>query len=307
MTEQIPNGTRSIREGRDCVFFDGYWIRWYEPPEDTLDARKELIVQLTRRAFHHTEAGINTPGDRLEHARAAYEAQNEPAQKRVNAAMLAGALFNRATDIFTTIVDLTGKGVEIKPTNELVRRCGACFKEALKLGKRVRHYSGEEGIDELWGEPLKAFTMPIAAFYESRYIKIAQSMRAIDDIANGACAVLRQDPQFAPICDLLVRFADAARLEAETMKSDDAIFSVWPEFVADADKLRAFRPEAFEAPKSLVDEYRMSLLLGLITDATNLITYIAGARVPMPKSTKSFLAQCDRVRLQVFPKLANVS
>ncbi|MGC4093589.1 MAG: hypothetical protein QM756_37965 [Polyangiaceae bacterium] len=37
----------------------------------------------------------------------------------------------------------------------------------------VLHRSGEEGIDELWGEPFKAFAFPIEEFYKSRYIKIA--------------------------------------------------------------------------------------------------------------------------------------
>ena len=37
-------------------------------------------------------------------------ARQDPARKRVNGAMLAGALFNRAADIFTTVVDLADKG-----------------------------------------------------------------------------------------------------------------------------------------------------------------------------------------------------
>ena len=86
------NGTRKTVEGDRFIFYDGYWIRYYEPPPESLVARKNLIESLTRRTFHHTEHGINTPGHALECARAAYEKQTDPRQKRVNAAMLAGAL-----------------------------------------------------------------------------------------------------------------------------------------------------------------------------------------------------------------------
>ena len=80
-----------------------------------------------------------------------------------------------ATDIFRTIVDLASKGVAVSSDNELMQECGQCFKEALELGKQVKHYSGQEGIDELWGEPFRAFSVPIETFYESRFIKIAQA------------------------------------------------------------------------------------------------------------------------------------
>ena len=95
-SKAAENGTVEIIDGKECVFYDGYWIRFYPVPEDTLANRKLLIDSLTRRAFHHTESGINTPGDRLEEARAAYEAETDPSRRRVNGAMLAGALFNPA-------------------------------------------------------------------------------------------------------------------------------------------------------------------------------------------------------------------
>ena len=177
-------GDRRLVGGLEHIFYGGYWIRYYAPLEDTLANRKRLIDSLTRRAFHHTEAGINTPGKSLELARAAYESEVDPERKRINAAMLAGALFNRATDLFTTIVELGEKGVQVSHGNELMRQCSDCFQEALTLGQQVKHHSGCEGIDEVWGEPFKAFTMPVADFYQSRFIKIAQSMREIDQVAG---------------------------------------------------------------------------------------------------------------------------
>jgi len=181
--DAVPNGTVKDIDGKSCVHYDGYWIRRYEVPKDEAAARRELIDLLTKRVFHHTEPGINTPGYNLPEARAAYERESDPARKRVNAAMLAGALLNRGSDIFTMIFELNRRGIEITPSNELMLECESCFLEAFDLGKQVKHYSGEEGLDELWGEPLKVFYMPVADFYESRYIKISQTMHVIDQIS----------------------------------------------------------------------------------------------------------------------------
>jgi hypothetical protein len=103
----------------------------------------------------------------------------------VKGAMLAGALFNRAADIFTKLVELQSVGIEIQSDNALMRECGRCLQEALGLGRLVLHRSGEEGIDELWGEPFKAFSIPLEDFYESRYVKIALTLRDIDLIADA--------------------------------------------------------------------------------------------------------------------------
>ena len=162
MNTGIANGSRKEINGKPHIFYDGYWIRYYPPPDETLSAKRDLLLVLTRRTFHHTEPGINTPGNRVETARQAYESERAPERKRVNAAMLAGALFNRATDLFTSIVDLEERGIRIDTDNELMTQCSECFQEALELGKQVRHSSGHEGIDELWGEPLKVFTQSIA-------------------------------------------------------------------------------------------------------------------------------------------------
>ena len=98
---------------RDGPTADGYWIRRYEVPKNEAAARRELIDQLTKRVFHHTEPGINTPGHNLNDARHAFENETQPARKRVNAAMLAGALLNRGSDIFTMIFELNKRGIEI--------------------------------------------------------------------------------------------------------------------------------------------------------------------------------------------------
>lgn len=292
-SQDPENGAIEQINGVTSIYYDGYWIRYYEPPAESLLARKRLIESLTRRTFHHTESGINTPGENLELARRAYENENDPRKKRVNGAMLAGALFNRATDIFREVVDLTTKGVQISQENELMRECADCFEEALEIGKCVRHYSGDEGIDELWGEPFKAFTMPLEQFYQSRYIKIAQAMRSIDSIIDKLRTIFQSREEFAGVIPLLDELCDAAKREAETMRSDEAIFEVWPRYVAASDAINDYQPGVRDSDLSDSAFRRVYDGLQLLREGKNVITYLSGARVPMPKTTAEFLAKCD--------------
>jgi len=287
------DGDRRVIEGIEYIYCDGYWIRYYAPLEDTLANRKRLIDSLTRRAFHHTEAGINTPGKSLEIARKAYQLETDPDQRRINAAMLAGALFNRATDLFTTIVELGEKGVKVSRSNELMRQCSDCFQEALTLGQQVKHHSGCEGIDEVWGEPFKAFTMPVADFYQSRFVKIAQGMRDIDRVAACMTEEFCARDMFAGLEHLIVNYATAARHAAETMKKDPIIFQVWPKFVSLGEKLDEYRPNL---PDNADQMLRMRVAYGraLIQEGRRLISYIASARVSMPKSTAIYIDKCRR-------------
>ncbi len=290
------NGMVKDIEGKSCVFYDGYWIRRYEVPKDEAAARRELIDQLTKRVFHHTEPGINTPGYNLAEARAAYETASDRDHKRVNAAMLAGALLNRGSDIFTMIFELNRRGIEITQTNELMLECESCFLEAFDLGKQVKHYSGEEGLDELWGEPLKVFYMPVAEFYESRYIKIAQTMAAIDGIAERLLETVAVAPGFGGLAEKVTAYCRAAKLESETIKTDPAIFRVWPDFVVTGDSLWDFQPL-----RLAVGDNQAMLEQGakLVREGKRLIEWIAFARVPMPKTTENFFKRCVSFKVAV--------
>lgn len=283
--EKPEDGDILVINGYQKIYYAGYWIRYYAPPAETLSAKKQLIESLKRRLFHHTESGINTPGHNLETARLAYESETTPERKRVNAAMLAGALFNRATDIFTSVVDLEANGVHISPDNELMRKCGEYFQEALKLGKQVKHHSGHEGVDELWGEPLKAFTLSTNEFYRSRYIKISHTMRDIDKIALVMVELFSGEPGFKPALSDINEFANAAKIETETIRSDPAMFEVWPTFVSTGERIIQFRP------KKEVCE-RTKTALKLLADGKALISYLAGVRTPMPKSTQEYILAC---------------
>ena len=286
----IANGTVAKVDGTNCIYYDGYWIRRYEVPSDEDAARRDLIDSLTKRVFHHTEPGINTPGYKLKNAREAFEREHNSERKRVNAAMLAGALLNHGSDIFHQIFSMRRLGIEITENNELLLECESCFLEALELGHQVKHYSGEEGLDELWGEPLKVFLTPIAEYYESRYIKIAQTMAAIDEIADHLAAVIATKSAFDGASGLLTAYAVAAKREIETMKTDPAIFTVWPEFVASGNELWHFKAKLHGAGE---DEKLLSEGRQLIREGKKLMEWIAFARVPMPKTTANFIADCD--------------
>lgn len=290
-----PEGTRRIIGGEERVLYDGYWIKTYPVPAGTLEAKKRLIEGLTRRLFNHTEHGLNIPGTRLGEAKAAHQAETDPARKRVKAAMLAGAYFNRATDIFRRLVELQADGVEIRSDDALMRECGQCLLDAMELGRFVLHRSGEEGIDELWGEPFRAFSIPLEDFYESRYIKIGQTMRDIDRIANAMVANFTQISSFAPIEPLVRDLANAAKIKTENLRTDGDIFEVWAQLVTATERLANFSPlpRAVASRKPRALGHRVSDGLQLIRQGRDLIFYLARARTPMPKSTREYIERCE--------------
>lgn len=292
MNDSIPYGTKQTIDGVECVHYYGYWIKTYEAPANTLDAKKRLIEALTRRLFNHVEHGINIPGKRLGEARNSYDSEPDPEMKRVKGAMLAGALFNRATDIFTKLVDLQSVGVEISTDNALMRECGRCLQEALQLGKTVLHRSGDEGIDELWGEPFKAFSIPVEDFYESRYIKIALAMRDIDAIANCLLDTFSSHSAYVGVTAVIHQYAESARIKCQVLRTDTEIFDVWARFSVAGEHLHNFEPVLPEN----ADEVRIREIahgMRLIRQARGLISDITRARVSMPKSVQDFEERCE--------------
>jgi len=296
----IPNGTLRTVDGVKRIYYDGYWIKAYDPPADSLQAKKILIQATTRRLFNHVEHGINIPGKRLAKTRDAFEKEQLPAKKRIKGAMLAGALFNRATDIFTKLVELQEQGVEIDEDNALMRECGNCLQEALSLGRMVLHRSGEEGIDELWGEPFRAFSIPVEAFYESRYIKIAQTLRDIDRISDVMVHTFSNDPIFADAPTIIRRFTDEAKNKCETLRTDENIFDVWAGFVVASEQLAAYAPAMPAHPDAPMMRHATDGIR-LIKQGRALITYLSRARVTMPRSTKDYLERCEEYKRLYHP------
>lgn len=283
----------AIREcnGKICIFIDGYWVRYYAPPANTMAEKKALIFSLRRRVFHHTEQGINSPGWRLEIARKYYEQEQDPARKRVKAAMLAGSLFNRATDIFSGVVELEEKGIHVDQDNALMRQCEACFVEALELGKQVKHFSGEEGVDELWGEPFKAFSYPMDRFFESRYIKLAQTFKAIDCIIDRMLEVFSVVEGFDGVLPMLEELREASKTEVETMRRDEVIYEVWPRYVASKEAIANFKPCGLSSHEDSLRYWEDGLRL--LHMGKDVISHLSGVRVPMPVTTANYMANCD--------------
>jgi hypothetical protein len=292
MEDEPAMGEKRSIDGRLRVYYYGYWVKAYEVPADTLLAKKQLIEALTVRLFNHVEHGLNVPGNRLADARAAYESESDLARKRVKGAMLAGALFNRATDMFRKLVEIQALGVEIQHDNALMRECGDHLQEALVLGKMVLHRSGDEGIDELWGEPFKAFAFPIADFYKTRYVKISQTMRAIDAITAELHRTFDDLSVFVGITPLLSDFGRAAKAKSETLRTDADIFDVWTSFVVASEALGAFTPLMPSSP-TLEEEQWAARGIRLLRDGMGLVSHITRARVPMPKSTREFIERCE--------------
>lgn len=295
MNDTIENGYRKEINGVTKVYYDGYWIKCYEPPVDNLSAKKSLIQSLTRRLFNHMEHGINIPGKLLDDVRAAYEEEKDPRKKRVKGAMLAGALFNRAADIFTHLVELEDSGVEILPSNDLMHTCGLCLQEALQFGKLVRHRNGDEGIDELWGEPFKAFLMSVGDFYESRYVKIAMTMKNIDLVAEYMAGCVKDDQRFAGLDQLILEYAVAARHKCETLRTDDDIFDIWSDLVVTGEAVTEFTPEEV----SINEEQHLTDVLDIkymLKSGVRLIAFISRARTPMPKSSESYFDECEHYK-----------
>lgn len=294
MLQAVENGTikQIDQDGVSRIYYDGYWIRHYEVPDNTLIYKKQLIDQLTKRVFHHVEPGINTAGERLEEVRSAYESEENASRKRVLAAMLAGALLNRGSEILTKMVELEVIGVEVKSDNPLIKECGRCFMGALEYGKYIKPIHGREGLDELWGEPFKVFATPVEHFLESRYMKIAQTMREIDIIAGRLESLFEHSDMFRYNIPILNELAESAKGVMETMRSDPAFIEIWPRFVSASEGIANSKPKLPDEPTRKDHTLGKRGML-LFHDAGSLIVDLSNLRIPMPGTTQSLLDRCD--------------
>ncbi len=295
----IENGTEREIDGQSRVFYDGYWVRSYHLHDGSFADKKQMIDALTRRVFHHLEPGINTPSHRLDMVRKVYEAETDEARKRVKGAMLAGALLNRGRLILQSVVDLEESGVSIESSNELIRECGRCFMEALSLGKNIRLSDGGEGVDELWGEPFRVFTMPIEDYFHTRYLKVAQTMTDIDRVTDALHKVMSEFEIFDPMQERLRELAVSSKLACETIRSDPAIFDVWPRYIAAQEayqrdlhdiilkKTNAEHTDSLNTYRRLLDANR------ILREGEGVLNKLATIRVPLPKSAGDICEHAD--------------
>ena len=292
MTDEVKNGTTREIAGKSCVYYDGYWIRSYHLHKDSYADKKQMIDQLTRRVFHHVEQGINTPSNRLDDIQKVYEAESNPARKRVKGAMLAGSLLNRGRQILTAIVELEEAGVKIETSNELLRECGRCFIEALSLGKNIKLADGGEGVDELWGEPFKVFSMPIEDFFQSRYIKISQTMSEIDQVTSSITTITITDDALSFVNNKLLELGVMAKMACETIRTDPVMLDVWPCYIAAKEEYEKSLDNLL-SDKNEKKNIKFMHAYRLIKECGVLLIKLATLRVPIPDSVRSFTKKCE--------------
>jgi hypothetical protein len=141
--------------------------------------------------------------------------------------------------------------------------------------------------------------MPIDAFYESRYMKIAMTMKNIDQAAAYMAGCIKKDPRFPGLDQLILDYAKVARHKCETLRTDDNIFDVWSDFVVAGEEVTNFNPEhsttLADVPLPDVIDVKYMLKAGV-----RLIAFITRARTPMPVSTENFLGECERYKNKPF-------
>ena len=92
---------------------------------------------------------------------------------------------------------------------------------------------------------------------------------------------------------MICQYAEAAREECELMKSDPDFFRSWPEFVALGERISQFTPD-FPGDHSPLARSELLRGLALIINGKNLLSYMAGVRVPMPKSIEDYFRALDK-------------
>jgi len=296
MKDEVKNGTIKEIYDKECIYFDGYWVRHYDLHSNTLADKKQMIDQLTRRVFHNVEPGLNTPGHRVEEIRSIYEKETCPAKKRVKGAMLAGSLLNRGRDILKAIVELEEAGVKIETNNELIDECGKCFIEALELGENIKLVNGVDGVNELWGEPFRVFSLPTEEYFKSRYIKIAQTMAEIDLVTDNVIKVTEHSPVFSAVKDNLIELGTASKLACETLRSDPVIFEIWPRYVIAKEAVEEFSIDISHV-KKVKERVKYREGYELIKEGGLLLTVLSSLRVPIPKSVQNYIKKCDEFHL----------
>ena len=159
--------------------------------------------------------------------------------------MLAGALFNRATGIFTQLVEIQRLGVQIQPDNPLmrdVRRTPA--RKRWSSASSSSTGAATKASTRCGASPSRRSCCPLESFYESRYIKIAETMRDIDSIADTLITTFADLTAFPGIEKSVEEFAEAAKVKTETLRTDPDLFEVWTTFVASGRAPCGFRAAA---------------------------------------------------------------
>jgi hypothetical protein len=107
-------------------------------------------------------------------------------------------------------------------------------------------------------------------------------------------SALESSASFTGITPLVQELATAAKAYSETMRTDADVFDVWAAFAVGCERLLAVRPEIGTSPGS--SEHEVDQGMQLIREGTDLVSSIARARVPMPKSTADLIERFKSYR-----------
>ena len=76
------------------------------------------------------------------------------------------------------------------------------------------------------------------------------------------------------------------------MRRDEAIYSVWPQYVAAKEALISFKPAGLSKSNDKIRYWEDGLRLLIM--GHDVITHVSGVRVPMPLTTANYLDKCTR-------------
>ncbi|MEW8460986.1 MAG: hypothetical protein AB2653_11835, partial [Candidatus Thiodiazotropha endolucinida] len=141
----------------------------------------------------------------------------------------------------------------------------------------------------------KAFVMSIEDFYQSRYVKIAMTMRNIDEVAEHMIGCVRNNQGGEEMEALIRHYACMARRKCEILRTDPDIFDAWVEFVVAGEAITGYTSgqTEVETGKEILDEFDSRYML---EQGVELIADITRARTSMPSSTEEYLGLCEQFK-----------
>ncbi len=116
-------------------------------------------------------------------------------------------------------------------------------------------------------------------------------MRAIDAIGDALRSTIAAFTPFGSLTPVIDAFVRAAKLKTETLRTDLEVFEVWSSFVVASETLCNFQPSLASAAGA--DPQLCAQFNELLRAGSLLVSSMARARVPMPKSARAFIERCE--------------
>ena len=120
------------------------------------------------------------------------------------------------------------------------------------------------------------------------------TMREMDEIADDSAALSKTSRRSQASLRSSSTLHRTAQSKCDTLSHDHDVFDVWTTFVVAGESLSGFQPRLSAAPT--LPEQRAATRGTELVSAKELISYIARARVCMPKSTAELLERCRQYR-----------